>query len=479
MSATLAATISVSLRRMRAAWPIVLAAGLHVPPCLEPAGRRADVRERGLHRGPAPGPRRRPRGGRQHPGIVARPARTRRPTPTSSSPSDSTVRSRASAAPSSAPLAPNSFALPGAAEGAVPESRPAGLHGGPRGPRQPGRRPRGRTDAAGAGSRPSAGRPGPLGPSRVARQVAEPLGLKVGDVARRSTAACTSGAAPGPHRRHLRHRRPWRPGLVGRGAGARRHRHEHGLRDTRPLLHDPGRPVRAGDADPDRADLAGLPDGAALTVDGIDRLRTRVEGLDRHIEAALDGVPVTVPDGASGILATAQRSLLVSRTGVLLLVIQLVVLAAYAVLLSAALLVEHRRVDTAMLRSRGAGPIRIAAPGAGRGARARRSRRRSSGRGSRSPACSCSTSSVRSPTSVCTWTHRSRPTRTSPPRRRPSSASSPCSCRPSRPGVPSPRSRAASRGPGPVPPASAWGSTSRFSRSRPSGSGSSACTARR
>ena len=53
--------------------------------------------------------------------------------------------------------------------------------------------------------------------------------------------------------------------------------------------------------------------------------------------------------------------MLVSRTGVLLLIVQLAVLAAYAVLLSAALLVEHRRVDTAMLRSRGAGPVRIGA----------------------------------------------------------------------------------------------------------------------
>ena len=59
------------------------------------------------------------------------------------------------------------------------------------------------------------------------------------------------------------------------------------------------------------------------------------------------------------ILAEAERSLLVSRTGVLLLTVQLVVLAAYAVLLSASLLVEHRRVETAMLRSRGAGRARI------------------------------------------------------------------------------------------------------------------------
>ena len=60
------------------------------------------------------------------------------------------------------------------------------------------------------------------------------------------------------------------------------------------------------------------------------------------------------------ILARSERSLLVSRTGVLLLIIQLAVLAAYAIVLTANLLVEHRRVHTALLRSRGAGTAQIA-----------------------------------------------------------------------------------------------------------------------
>ena len=50
-----------------------------------------------------------------------------------------------------------------------------------------------------------------------------------------------------------------------------------------------------------------------------------------------------------------------------MLTIQLVILAVYAVLLSAALLVEHRRVDTTMLRSRGAGSVRIAGMAAAEG----------------------------------------------------------------------------------------------------------------
>src|SRR4029079_11140315 len=60
------------------------------------------------------------------------------------------------------------------------------------------------------------------------------------------------------------------------------------------------------------------------------------------------------------ILARSERSLLVSRTGVLLLIIQLAVLAAYAIVLTANLLVEHRRVHRAPLRSRRAGTGQIA-----------------------------------------------------------------------------------------------------------------------
>ncbi len=97
-----------------------------------------------------------------------------------------------------------------------------------------------------------------------------------------------------------------------------------------------------------------------LTLDGTAGLRLRVAQIDARVESALSGIPVTVTTGLPDIVAKAERSLLVSRTGVLLLTVQFVVLAAYAVLLSAALLVEHRRMDTAMLRSRGAGPLRIA-----------------------------------------------------------------------------------------------------------------------
>jgi hypothetical protein len=67
-----------------------------------------------------------------------------------------------------------------------------------------------------------------------------------------------------------------------------------------------------------------------------------------------------VVTGLDRIIADAERSLLASRTGILLLMAQLAVLAGYAILLTAALLVDHRRVDTALLRSRGASSLQVA-----------------------------------------------------------------------------------------------------------------------
>lgn len=96
------------------------------------------------------------------------------------------------------------------------------------------------------------------------------------------------------------------------------------------------------------------PNVSQLTTDDIEALDAGVGGLRDRLRTEL-GSAVTVETGLPEILAETERSLLVSRAGVLLLSVQLVVLAAYAVLLSAGLLLDRRRVDSAMLRSRGAG----------------------------------------------------------------------------------------------------------------------------
>jgi ABC-type lipoprotein release transport system permease subunit len=103
-----------------------------------------------------------------------------------------------------------------------------------------------------------------------------------------------------------------------------------------------------------------FPDFERLTIDAAGSLRARVQNFAERVDAAAGGAPSSVVTGLDRIIATAERSLLASRTGVLLLMAQLAVLAGYAILLTAALLVDHRRVDTALLRSRGAGTLQVA-----------------------------------------------------------------------------------------------------------------------
>ena len=97
-----------------------------------------------------------------------------------------------------------------------------------------------------------------------------------------------------------------------------------------------------------------------LVVDDVGQLRRRVEALPDRLVTATSDAPYVATTGLASILGDAERSLLVSRTGVLLLIGQLAILAAYAIILTASLLVDHRRIDTALLRSRGAGPPQVA-----------------------------------------------------------------------------------------------------------------------
>ena len=103
-----------------------------------------------------------------------------------------------------------------------------------------------------------------------------------------------------------------------------------------------------------------FPDFTELGVDETSALRARLRDLSPRLQAALPELTPRVATQLGPILARSERSLLVSRTGVLLLIVQLAVLAAYAIVLTANLLVEHRRVHTALLRSRGAGTAQIA-----------------------------------------------------------------------------------------------------------------------
>lgn len=103
-------------------------------------------------------------------------------------------------------------------------------------------------------------------------------------------------------------------------------------------------------------EMRALPDFDRLRVDDVARMRADTAAIERRVGEALgDRAFFQVHTELDGILAATNRSLLVSRSGVVVMTIQFAVLAGYALLLVAGLLVDQRRVETALLRSRGAG----------------------------------------------------------------------------------------------------------------------------
>jgi hypothetical protein len=102
-----------------------------------------------------------------------------------------------------------------------------------------------------------------------------------------------------------------------------------------------------------------LPAHAAITIDEVSGLRARLDALPERLRLATAGDFSRIDTDLPQTLADASRALLVSRTAMLLLMGQLALLGGYSILLTAGLLSDHRRVETALLRSRGAGPGQV------------------------------------------------------------------------------------------------------------------------
>ncbi len=99
----------------------------------------------------------------------------------------------------------------------------------------------------------------------------------------------------------------------------------------------------------------GLPAIANLRVDGVDQLRNGANNLAGRLRGLIPAeASPRVTTGLPAVLDDVGRSVLVSRSGVILLTIQFAVLAGYAVILVAGMLVERRRSEIALMRSRGA-----------------------------------------------------------------------------------------------------------------------------
>jgi len=99
-----------------------------------------------------------------------------------------------------------------------------------------------------------------------------------------------------------------------------------------------------------------IPDLEGFRPETLDEVAARATGIAGRINAHMPGSnKVSVATHLPDILASVDRSVLVTQAGILLLLVQFGVLAGYAVVLVAALLLERRRAETALLRARGAG----------------------------------------------------------------------------------------------------------------------------
>jgi hypothetical protein len=107
------------------------------------------------------------------------------------------------------------------------------------------------------------------------------------------------------------------------------------------------------------AQWRGIPDIGRLHVDDVGGLELGVEQLPERLRAAVTGRQMAVEAPLPSVLAEAGRSVVVGRSGVTLLTIQFAILAGYAVVLVGGLLLERRRAETALLRSRGATSLHL------------------------------------------------------------------------------------------------------------------------
>ncbi len=105
---------------------------------------------------------------------------------------------------------------------------------------------------------------------------------------------------------------------------------------------------------PPTIDWRVFPDFAGMSAGQSDELEALVNALPGRVQPALPGTTPKITTDLSTILAATSRSLLVTRTAVLLLAIQLAILSVYALVLTAGLLNERRQVELALLETRGA-----------------------------------------------------------------------------------------------------------------------------
>ena len=102
-----------------------------------------------------------------------------------------------------------------------------------------------------------------------------------------------------------------------------------------------------------------VPDLRALTPEQLRPMAAAISGLEDRLKEQGCGSCVAASH-LPELLTQLDTASLVARSTMLIPVLQLLLLAAYALMLTARLLADHRRMEVALLRSRGAGTVRLA-----------------------------------------------------------------------------------------------------------------------
>ena len=123
-----------------------------------------------------------------------------------------------------------------------------------------------------------------------------------------------------------------------------------------PLMVTADEVVALAPTQPVDAQWRAIPHVAGFTPENVDEAASLAASAQERVNAALPfSNRAQVLTKLPAILAAVDQSVLVTQAGILLLLVQFGVLAAYAIILVAALLLERRRTETALLRARGGG----------------------------------------------------------------------------------------------------------------------------
>ncbi|MGW2933154.1 FtsX-like permease family protein [Streptomyces sp. NPDC001156] len=125
-----------------------------------------------------------------------------------------------------------------------------------------------------------------------------------------------------------------------------------------PMLADPGA-FTSGAVAPDHMSWQARADFSAMTTARMDRLRHSMQQTLHDLNRSTNG-SVRAHSELPDLLTDLRRTLLVSRSTVLISTLQVVLLAAFALLLVAGLLAGERAGEIAQLRARGASRARVA-----------------------------------------------------------------------------------------------------------------------